>query len=178
MTTAACPDAADPWVVWGFVVLVFVAWFVLERLRARARFGDLRRMLSERDAVAARDEVLQAFAEIDPVRVDTAYRWVQHVVEESTGIVGAAVRISDVLEQDLQIEPVVIDDLFEDSHEWRGDVPETPEVDPVEDPVFVRDLMATILHYGYEAYVDVPGVQRHRASTKTGGQSPGNERHA
>ena len=120
-------------------------------LRALRNRRQLDKLFSQRHSDECLASCLGEFESIDPKRVRHAYAWVQTLVNYPR----APIRADDNLWTDLRIDQGETDDLFESSHEWRGDAHESVGPAPGEPPKTVRDLMAQLLWYLYEGYVSV-----------------------
>jgi hypothetical protein len=111
----------------------------------------LRRVVAGRSENAAFATCLAAFKGIDAQRVRLAYHWVQELVDFPS----APICAEDELWTTLRVDQGEADDMFESSHEWRGDDPRGGSTDTAKHPKTVADLMAQILAFGYEGYANV-----------------------
>lgn len=111
----------------------------------------LRRIFSVRNEKAAFATCLAAFEGIDAERVRLAYHWVQELVD----FPNAPICADDKLWGGLRIDQGEADDMFESSHEWRGDDSRDASVETAEPPETVADFMTQILSFRYEGYANI-----------------------
>jgi hypothetical protein len=134
--------------VLGIVAASLIAGFInVQRTRRR-----LRELFGGRDNSSAISSCLLAFPDVEERRVRLAYRWVQTVTNYPT----PPIQFDDRLEDDLRIDQGDVDAMLESSHEWRGTRESDRDVQSVDPLTTVKDLMAEVLAYQYEGYVDAP----------------------
>jgi hypothetical protein len=148
----------SPW-LFGFlavfgVVSVVAVWALVQVVLTKRH---LRRLFAGRTPDAALNTCRTSLPDIEPHRVELAYRWVQELVPFEQPPIHA----NDNLWSDLLIDQGNADDRLESSQEWLGQSTSQPAAaPPYPSPQTVRDLMAIILAYGYEGYLGGNAAQR------------------
>jgi len=143
------------------VLAAITASVIASVISARRTKHHLRALFAGRDSEKAVSSCVAAFAGTDERRVRLAYQWVQMLVNATS----PPIQPEDDLWVDLRIDQGDADDLFESSHEWRGERAEEDSKQVAGSPTTVKELMAEVLAFQYEGYVEVP----HRSALQNAG---------